>query len=146
MEEILLLRSSSNSRNERAPRTEPLGTVAVSVSESGTTALPSLVHEREQDPLQDLNIGQVKQYSMDRTPVNSMNIGKNETVFHMDMGEEERFGMPIPKSMVMFNELNKIHNKSKHLTKKTVAIAAMTYEKEYMEHMRQYQGLLIYNN
>ena len=38
MEEIILLRSSSNSRNERAPRTEPLGTVAVSVPEIETIA------------------------------------------------------------------------------------------------------------
>jgi hypothetical protein len=63
-----------------------------------------------------------------------MNIGKNKMVFRMDMVEEERFQTPIPKSMVMCNESNKMHNnRAKQLTKKpkpriTVAKAAMTHE------------------
>ena len=64
----------------------------------------------------------------------------------MDMGKEERFGTPIPKSMVMCNELNKTHSEQLTKPRITVAIAAMNYEKDYMGHMRKYQGLLVYNN
>jgi hypothetical protein len=92
----------------------------------------------------------VKQYSTDGTTIDAMNIGKNEMVFLMDMGEEERFRMPIPKSMVICNDLIKMQNDAKQLTKKskpriTVVIAAMTYKTDYMGHMRQY-WLLVYNN
>ena len=80
-----------------------------------------------------------------------MNIGTNETVFRMDMGEEERFRTPMPKSMVVCNGLDKMHTKAKQLTKKTkpriiVAVAALTYEKNNMGHTGQNQGLLVYNN
>ena len=70
----------------------------------------------------------------------------------MDTDEEESFRMPIPKRMFMCEELNKMHNtRAKPSTNKpkpriTVAIAAMTHEKDYMGHTRQYQGLLVYNN
>ena len=67
----------------------------------------------------------------------------------MDMDKEETFRTP---SMVMCDELNQMHKtRAKPPTKKpkariTVAIAAMTHEKDYMGHTRQYQGLLVYNN
>ena len=102
---------------------------------------------------QHLSEGDSDTYALsDRTPIDIINIGKNEIVFRMDTDEEERFRTPIPKSMVMCNESNKMHNnRAKQLTKKpkpriTVAIAAMTHEKDYMGHTRQYQGLLVYNN
>ena len=110
---------SSNSLGECAPRPESSGTVAVSLSESETIAPPSSVHGKEQDPSRDQNIGQESQHGTDRTPIDAMNIGKNKMVFRMDMVEEERFQTPIPKSMVMCKELNKMHNKAKQLTKKT---------------------------
>ena len=107
--------------------------------------------EGVRNPLRDLHIGQTKQSNMDRTPIDVMNIGTNETVFGMDMGDEERFRMPIPKSMVLCNGLTKMHTEAKQPSKKTdtritVAVAALTYEKNNMGHMRQYQGLLVYNN
>ena len=90
----------------------------------------------------------MKQYSTDMTPIDTMNIGTNETVFRMDMGDEERFRMPIPKSMVVCNGLNKMHTRAKQPSKKTkpritVAVAALTYENNNMGHIRQYQGLLV---
>ena len=53
--------------------------------------------------------------------------------------------------MVVCNGLDKSHTEAKRVTKKTrpritVAIAALTYEKNNMGHTRQYQGLLLYNN
>ena len=66
------------------------------------------------------------------TPIDTMNIGENETVFSMDMGDDERFRTLIPESMVVCNGLNKMHTQAKQPTKKTkpmitVAVAALTY-------------------
>ena len=88
---------------------------------------------------------------MDRTPIDVMNIGTNEIVFRMDTGDEERFRTPTPESMVVFNGLVKRHTEAKGLTENikpriTMAIAALSYEKNNTGHTRQYLGLLVYNS